>query len=238
MAGHLYDQTVLDNFNDNSLAGNWFDWGGAQTAETNSRLEVTYPGSDGSWGLDDTTSRETAEMFYGAKLLSAPSQDTANRRLSVVAITYSSGNTFTWRLTNGQAQAWTTVGGSASQVGSNLAYNSSVHVYFACGVNASGDLQWMWSTDGEYFTVHHTASNPYGTTTATAISVAAVQTGAAAGTPTAIWDDWSRWTVRPVSMPVRIGGSTVLAVPKVRVGGAWVAAVPNARSASAWIETY
>jgi len=231
---YRYNRTIIDNFA--SLAA-WSVWS-SQVSDVGGQMVINFPNTLSVYGADDLANRDLNNAYIGVKVVTAASQDQSGRRVTPVIANTSSGNSWSWRLRGGQCQVFTQIGGTSTQVGTQFTYNPSVHVYFAVGINDDGDLQWMWSTDAELFTVHYTQANPFGTTVTDWNSILQGQDGTSTGTAQSVFDEWSIWTPKPIKVNARLGGAWVPATPKVRIGGAWVTAVPNARIGGSWVEAY
>lgn len=97
--------------------------------------------------------------------------------------------------------------------GPTLTYDPMVHRYFGIGVNADDVIEWVWSTDGLHWTVHHTLENPWPDAIFERIGGEATNDAPTASGTTVIYDDFITFSGSLNSAP---------ATRLIRVGGEWV----------------
>jgi len=88
-----------------------------------------------------------------------------------------------------------------------------IHRYFGIGVNADDVIEWVWSTDGLHWTVHHTLENPWPDAIFERIGGEATNDAPTASGTTVIYDDFITFSGSLNSAP---------ATRLIRVGGEWV----------------
>jgi len=206
----VFSQTVVDNFNDNSISPDWFNWGtGSNVQETGGQLRITSNTGAGNYqGMDRASPVNFDETWWGVRVVSAGTQQPQLETVPCQA-NFGGENAFYWSIRNGQATCWTAINGNYTQRGTGIAYNPSTHVYFAIGINAAGELSWIWSTDGTNFTEHATLSNPYGSTTATFVFYAGRESSGGSDT-IVIFDDFSSWVASAAATGTLTGTLPVL----------------------------
>jgi len=158
-AGPMSDLT--DNFDDNSFdTAQWMRTNGTQVVEQNQRLELSsilggnYVGCFSVGHYDLTSSEAFLELVDGGN------QSLASWEAYPLVLSRDSSNVLEWRLIGGTLQAYKRVGGSGSNQGSGITYNSSVHKWLRIR-EASGTTYWDYSTDGISWTNHTSLSNPF-----------------------------------------------------------------------------
>lgn len=170
-------ETLIDNFNDNSLDSSlWskFDAGGlpfSRAAETNSRFEIEL-GSSASGVLDaaDLQSNNYYSLvssYLRAKIVSATGG--ANRYGDMIVLV-NGGASPRWSYQNGQLLAQTTPNGGTSRTTvATLTYNSSTHLYWRIR-ESGGAFFWDTSPDGNTWTQQAT-NTPTGFTSPVKVQV-------------------------------------------------------------------
>lgn len=197
----LFSQTIVDAFSGADFDPVvWDDWAGAQSAIVAGTAQITSPTSSGSWGVERQDPASFDQVYWGTRLLDAGNQAfTSRNTIPARGIVPGSGggDSFYWRVEDGDLFAVRSVGFSFDVQGATLAYDPLIHRYLAVGVNEDGDLTWLWSTDGANFTVHVTASNVFAVTDFIFIFQLG-QDATEAATSTSIFDEFSYWTLVPV----------------------------------------
>lgn len=190
-------QTVLDNFNDNSISASWTNWGGAQVVETTQQLLLTTKtGASSYYGIDWSPALDVNEKFVGCKVVSVGSTLSNVEFYPILAIVNGT-NAFYWFLnrTTGNASCWTKVNGTTTQRGSTLS-GTPANRWYAVG-ETGGNLKWYYSDDGTNFTEQASQSNPYGTTVLQVAEIQIGTGGSTSSTRTMTVDDFSTWASLP-----------------------------------------
>lgn len=238
-----YTQTVIDNFDDNSIDAAKWNRPTTGATETSAKYHMpclsTYPQTEGlnSYNLANgilavkyaKTGTATAESeFYmgahdGAGNVISLLGGVANAYLAVEvsgSVTHSSD--VITDTTIGIGPSWT------------------ANTWFGLGnLGSDNILRWYKSSDGQTWTemARTTVGGTFGKTTARLYFMSGVWSGSS--TYVADLDDASYWlnggSSSPVKNKMRVGGAWVTGHPKVRVGGAWVAAKTKVRVAGAWV---
>lgn len=196
----LFAQTVVDPFDGVAFSADWDDWAGAQSTVSGGTAQIASPVTAGSWGVDRQLEASFDQVYHGTLLLDAGNQALTSRNtIPAKGIVDGTGgaNSFYWRVEDGDAFCVSSVGFSFDIQGSTITYDEDVHRYFAVGINEDGDLVWMWSTDGENFTIHATAANVFATTDFI-FNFMVGQDSLEASPSTSIFDDYSTWVLVPV----------------------------------------
>lgn len=184
-----FSQTVVDNFDDNSISGSWDNWGGAQVTESSQRLNVATTTSAGAyWGIQRLNTVDINGIYVGAKLVSAGNQALTTYNAYPHGISFSSGNEVFWAINGNVVRLFTTIT-STQTVRVAFPYNAGRHVYFAIGI-IGGNVVGVWSTDGVTWVKEFTLSNPFGSTTPRPYFLVGTD-GAEASTTTLQVDDYS-----------------------------------------------
>lgn len=182
-----FTQTVLDNFNDNSInVALWNAWGGANVVESTAQLKTSTasPAAANFYGIDWVgTAIDVDEKFVGVKVVSVGSTGNAVEMYPVIAVVNGT-NSFYWFLNrqSGNASCWTKVGGVTTQRGSTLV-GTPANRWYVVG-ETGGNIKWYYSDDGVNFTEQASQSNPYGTT---ALATVTMQSGKAGGGATGVF---------------------------------------------------
>ena len=154
---NLLMEEITDNFNDNSMdLGQWDDWGGANTAEANQRLELTGDTVNGNYyGVDTRRIGDLTGSSWFAELVN-PGANHANRVVATGVICITAGevsdlvtdgnNQLYWEYNNGVLKCWKAVGGTYTQVGTDLTYNSSNHKFLRVR-ESGGTIYFDYSAD-------------------------------------------------------------------------------------------
>lgn len=184
-------QTVVDDFDDNSIGAGWSNWGGAQVTESSARLNLTTTTTGVNYyGIERVATVDVAGVAVGAKIIAAGNMGLASYS-NYVSLTFSSGNQIYWSMYQNNVRCFQQVASTSTQV-AVMPYISSMHQYLAIG-ESGGQIQFLWSTDGAGWVVHHSIANPFaGDTTVTPYFM--VGTDAAEATTTTFQvDDYSTW---------------------------------------------
>jgi hypothetical protein len=246
-----YTQTVVDNFNDNSIGtGVWTVNEPTGLTETSGQLHMAcvsgypeiewnvatsvYDLRNGIIGIKVSKSgtfTNQSELYFGV-------DDTAG---NIVGAWFGGDSSTTWDKfrnvtfssavttdTGGLGSGWTN--GTWIGIG-NLGVSDSV-------------LRIYKSSDGQTWTEMTRATiggTHYYTEAAGMFMTAGVWSGSSSG----VWDlDDASWFLNTGGggstqyTKVRVGGAWVNARPKVRVGGAWVDTHPKVREGGLWVPTY
>lgn len=242
-----YAQTLIDDFNDNSLnLTKWDKLGTTAITESSARLNVpcvaAYPQIQSQALYNITNGILAAKLTrIGTPTASIETEfymgvhDAANNYVQIIGLVGTSQLAFTVYgavTTSSPVIVDTTIGlGSGWTNGmwfgiGNLGSDNIIHVYK--------------SADGQTWTevARATVGGTF-TKTATGLYFMAGAYGSAVTTFVMGVDDASYWlnsgTTTTNKMKVRVGGAWVTATPKVRVGGVWVTAKPKARVSGAWV---
>ncbi len=194
LSATCYNQTVVDNFNDNVLDSAWSNFGGAQVQEVNEQIEITTLTSVGSWGLT-RASVSFDQKWYGIRIVGdALAGGLTQQEVYPIQAFVDGNNSFYWFINgaSGNISAFRNVGGVFTFIDA-VPYDPDVHRYLAIGINENNELSWIYSSDGINFIEHATFANPFGTTDFN-ILIATAITSTAPGTTQFIFDDFSFWT--------------------------------------------
>lgn len=188
------DQTVIDDFEDGSVAGFWDNWG--PMSETGGVMTTSAGTTADSYeGIDYTDPVDFADQtFYGVQLWDLTEHSTIEA-YPVDAWWVDGDDGFSWKYdgATGQLQAWSYDAGVYTQRGSSFDFDENVHVYFALGINANSELSWRWSTDGLQWTEHTTLANPFPDTSPAGLSFYVRRVTANATAVTFAFNDFSSW---------------------------------------------
>lgn len=188
------DQTIIDDFEDGSVAAFWDNWG--PMSETGGVMTVAAPTTADSYeGIDYTDPADFADQtFYGVQLWDLTEHSTIEA-YPVDAWWVDGTDGFSWKYdgATGQLQAWSYDGGVYTQRGAGFDFDENVHIYFALGINANSQLSWRWSTDGLQWTEHTTLANPFPDTTPAGLSFYVRRVTANATAVTFAFNDFSSW---------------------------------------------
>lgn len=161
-------ETLVDDFNDNSMdLSLWSDWGGANTAETNQRLQITGDTVNGNYyGLDTLMIGDLTGSNAYAELVD-PGANHANRVDVFGLICVTAGdvsdlatdgdNQLYWEYNNGNLRCWKAVAGTFTQVGSDLTYNSSNHKFLRIR-ESGGTIYFDYSADPNSGWTNHSST--------------------------------------------------------------------------------
>lgn len=158
-------ETLEDDFNDNSLdSGKWYDWGGAQTNETNQRFEISNPASDTSYYGVDTFVQgyDLTGSFVMVEVVDAGNQSLSSWECYPMEIYNSTDNTdkMAWQITGGTANTYYVVNNSYT-FGSGVSYSAGTTDWFRIR-ESSGTIYWEYSADGISWSVADSVSTPAG----------------------------------------------------------------------------
>lgn len=146
-----------DNFNDNSIGGQYTNWGTPNTAEASGQYQVTGSVNDGDYfGMDLTGNFDLRGSKVSIKMVD-PGLIHANRVVQPVTLGKNANNTLYWEFNNGTLQAWKNVANAYTNVGSPLTLTSIDAADGSIYVQIRHDLTddkvyWEYSADGVTFT--------------------------------------------------------------------------------------
>jgi hypothetical protein len=238
---------VIDNYDDNSISGDWSNWGGGNVTEAGQQLNLlTNAAAAGAYfGIDRVPVVDLDGRAIGHRLVSAGNQALASFNAYPIGFQFSASNQAYWVINGGTVRAFQNVGGTHTQPGGSFTYVPGTHNYFAVQV-LSGNLRWLWSTDGIAWTVHLSVANPFGGDT-DGIGFAMVGTDSAEGSATTmVVDDLTFFTIATgtsaTATPTTITGSTSMsgtgssvAEPAVITGSVTISGTGRAVAAPATI---
>lgn len=198
----VFSQIIVDNFDDNSIdIGLWSAWGGAQVAETGGQLTLTSTTTAGGfYGVTSQTTLLPIETLHGCKMVSGGDQAFTSFQFYPVRLTNDgTQNHIYWRLNQGFLHAERIVTGGFSQIGSDLAYDSGVHVYLAVGI-VGGKASWQYSSDGATWVEYASEVNPFAAGSVFSRLIMIGTDAVEASTTTVAIDDYSVWTSLPLAV--------------------------------------
>lgn len=195
--------SVTDNFNDNSLnVTTWSSYG--SIAETNQRLEISVTGATPDYhGIYTTaTNYDMTGSYAFARLVDAGNQAWNSLEVELQVLRNGGGaNRLFWIISQNFIQAWKTVASTTTNIGSNVAYNSTNHKWFRIR-EASGTTYWEYASQAQYeadnWQTHHSEANPI-VVTSMAMELDAGNYSAESGTTTPKWDDFNIVYTPPAS---------------------------------------
>lgn len=167
---------VIDNFDDadESNGGLWSTGGGYTLEDSGGTRNIILTAAALDKQYFETPATEdfsAGEKWYGIELVD-PGDIFTNETLMIAPMrmfpSNDSGRAF-WRIRTGEGgpgtvvQPWADAGGF-SPVGDPMDFDVDVHRFFAIGVGASGDIEWLYSPDGENWVLHYSMANPWGVT--------------------------------------------------------------------------
>lgn len=184
-------ETLIDNFDDNSISANWNPSTDASVTitETKNRLEIALPNASPRYGFfPSTATYDLTNSHVLCQLVSAGSQT----NMDCFPIYIASGSDYiAFNITGNVLVAHTFIGGVDADIGTNLTYSSTVHRWFKIE-EIAGTTYWRWSTDGKSWSTHASIA------TASLFAIIAVTIGfeagffgAPGGTTTAIFDNFN-----------------------------------------------
>lgn len=157
--------TFSDNFNDNSLSASWDEslaGDASRINEQNGQIEITHPvGAQYNTLVTALPYDLTGSNFY-VKVVDVGSltQDSHEVQLMI----FLDSNNKVWLMFNdGNLKAFKLVAGVQAQVGSNLAYSSTDHLYFRLS-ESGGTISFDTAPDGSTWTSRFTLANPFAIT--------------------------------------------------------------------------
>lgn len=191
--GFTATQSVIDNFNDNSISASWDPWGGVQIAESSARMNLTTTsGTAGAYyGIQRTSTLNISGIYVGSKLISAGNQALTTFNAYPIGVSFSAGNEAFWAINQNTVRFIKNVSG-VQTTQTSFTYVSGTHVYFAIGI-ISGSVTGVWSRNGTSWYTANSFSNPFGSTTPTPYFLVGTD-GSEASTTTLSVDDYSTWT--------------------------------------------
>jgi len=184
--------TVVDDFSDNSISGDWSNWGGGQVTESSQRLNLATTTSAAYYGIQRTNTLDINESYVGTRIVSAGNQALTSYNAYPIAIQLSTNNDIYWIVSNGNISCWTTVAGTATQR-SSTTYNATNHAWLRIG-EVGGNIRWEYSADGNSWNTQTTLANPFSGDTVGIPYIMVGTDGAEGSTTTLQVDDYSTWT--------------------------------------------
>jgi hypothetical protein len=240
-----YTQTVIDNFNDNSINTSiWNQLGTTGITEVSGSLRIpsvaAYP------QIQSTANRNLTTGILAAKISRSGTVGTTDDTefyfgvhdgtRYVQAVFFPAGNTFIFREYGGSTVTSPVITDTS---GLNSSWTNGT--WIGMGMNASDNVLRLYkSPDGQTWTEMGRVTVGGGfVKTAAGLYFMGGYWGSSSITFAATADDASYWAFTAGTttnkMKVRVGNAWVAATPKVRVGGVWVTARPKARVGGAWV---
>lgn len=183
--------TVVDNFDDNSISGDWDNWGLGQVTESSQRLNLSTTTSAAYYGIQRVSTLDINESYVGTRTVSAGNQSLASYNAYPIAVQFSANNDAYWVIAGGVIACWTTVGGTGT-LRSSTTYNATNHAWLRVG-EVGGNIRWEYSSDGTTWNTQTTLANPFSGDT---VGIPYIMVGTDAGeasTTTLQVDDYSTW---------------------------------------------
>lgn len=240
-----WSQSLIDNFNDNSLDTTtvWTNGGSGFVTETSAQLHIF---GDGSYPYVKTkkTHNVTNEIFAVRWI---PGSGTTTSSCTYILTLDDPSNNQIILAGNATNSAWQFQSGGAATVsgtltGTGLGTSLSTGYWFGIGRIQSDNLCFLYSsTDGVTWTSLGSALVG-GTFDKTKVQFR-IQAGHYTGTESPSWtfnvDQAAVWSFNDFDKThVRSGGAWVESSVKVRSGGAWVGAKPKVRVGGAWVVSH
>jgi hypothetical protein len=157
--------TLSDNFDDNSLAAKWstdYSFDNTQIAETNQRIQITHAATAQYNALATARVYDLIASYASVKIVDVGNQSLASHEV-VFAMQKDASNKLTFDITGNFIYAYKTIGGTQTQIGTSIAYSSSVHVYFRF-IESGGTTNYDTSADGNTWTNRWSVTNPFNMT--------------------------------------------------------------------------
>lgn len=151
---------LSDNFNDNSLdAALWSDWWGANTNETNQRIEIaTTSWAANYYGIDSLTEYNLTSWYVSVEIVDVANQSLTSLEYYPLYIFPDNNNAVFFLVAWGTIYAYKKI----ATVNTSLAsatYSSTTHKYVRIR-EASGTTYWEYSSDGISRNTLHSVANP------------------------------------------------------------------------------
>lgn len=198
----LANQTVIDNFNDNSLNTSnvdgvgWEVWGGGNVTETGQQLNI-QTGTAGTYhGLNQWALRTLNEQFIGSKLLNAGLQTIVSLEVypALLELANVDEDTFYIMISGNIVYCTTALGPTPTYTTrGQYAYNSVIHAYGAVG-ERGGNIEWILSPDGVHWRILASMTDPSGGAFNVQGEIMLGTWQAEATITTGTWDDFSLWS--------------------------------------------
>ncbi len=157
--------TIFDTFNDNIIAPIWSSSSSAdatQVIEQNQRLEITHTAASQYNTLIQVTTFNLTGTYAAVRITDAGNQALTSHQ-TLMGVHLDATHKFWFDTNNGNISAWYVNGGANTQVGSNLAYNSTNHAYRRIR-ESGGTTFWDYSADGVSWTNLASVANPFAVT--------------------------------------------------------------------------
>jgi hypothetical protein len=152
--------TLQDNFNDNSLAAQWTNAGGARLTEVNQNIEITTLTTSGYYYMYSTSTYDLTNSQATVKMVSAGNQSLASLEVYPISLEIDTNNKIFFFVAGNTLYAMKTIAGVQTTVGS-IAYNSTTMIYFGI-FSSGGNITMKYSQDGLSWTALGAAfANPF-----------------------------------------------------------------------------
>lgn len=183
-------ETLIDNFNDNSIDTNkWSVFGGgSQVAETNNELEITTLTTVNFYGIESVNKFDLTSSYALVKLIT-PGDTSILFHVTQLYIQLDTSNQLKWTIDSTTIKAEKNVGGSNSQVGSSTTYDPAIHKWLRIR-ESGGTIYWDYSTDEITWTNFTSLANPFIITSINLDISAGVYSPTSSGT-TSKFDDFN-----------------------------------------------
>lgn len=152
--------TLQDEFNTVFDTGKWTRTNSTQVVQANEGLSLTTLLAGNYVSLDSIATYDLTGASVSVKLVSAGIRTLVSNETGILVLILDGSNTMQWYLNQTTLQVYKKVAGIQTQVGSNLAYDPSIHEYFRIRESA-GTTYYDWSTDAQSWTNHTSVANPF-----------------------------------------------------------------------------
>lgn len=153
-----------DDFSDNYFdAGKYTRTNATQVVETSAEMELSSILAGNYVVLDSVGKYDLTGKRCFLKIVDAGNQSLASWETYPLVLILDDNNYVEFRLIGNIIQAYKTVGGTSTQVGSNLSYVAATHKYL-CTRESGGTCYFDWSTDGITWTNLSSVANPFAVT--------------------------------------------------------------------------
>lgn len=181
-------ETLVDNFNDNSINTGLWNSFGTNLAESSQTLRYTSLTSSEYGGVNSDVTYDLTSSYAYIQMADAGNQAIAKWEVYPLYLSLDASNALYILIENGTIHFAKRVAGVNTNL-VNATYSSTTHAWLRIR-ESGGTCYWDSSTDGVNWTNRASNANPFAVTALT-VEIQAGTWGGEVSTTTAIWDNFN-----------------------------------------------